>query len=298
MTPIVILCGATASGKTRLALDLASKWNAEIVSADSGQVWRELDIGTAKPTPEEQRAILHHLIDVANPDEYFNAARYVALADKAITDISARGKLPLVVGGTGLYLKILLHGLCEAPPQDQETRAKLERRIGGKGLAALYAELQGVDPETAQKIHANDTTRIVRALEVFELTGYPLSHFHKQHRSQKPRYAARWFGLPCDRAVLNERIDKRVDWMIANGWTEEVRELLKFCSADSQALRSTIGYPQIVAHLRGEISLEEAAARIKIFTRQFAKRQMTWFGADKNIEWIDPNALPTLKQFT
>lgn len=287
MKKIVVICGPTASGKTQLAIELAQKWNAEIVSADSGQIWRELDIGTAKPTPEQRKQVPHHLIDVANPDEHFDASRYAELSDAAIANICERGKLPLVVGGTGLYLKILLHGLCEAPAQDEAVRAQLTARIEKEGLSILFEELKRVDPETAQKIHSNDTTRIVRALEVFEISGAPLSKFHKEHAFQKPRYEALQIGLLCDKKILHERIEKRVDWMMANGWTEEVRELLKFYSADSQALRGTIGHPQIVAHLRGELSLEEATEQIKTLTKQFAKRQMTWFRSDKTIQWMD-----------
>ncbi|MDO8528127.1 MAG: tRNA (adenosine(37)-N6)-dimethylallyltransferase MiaA [Deltaproteobacteria bacterium] len=287
MKKIVVLCGPTAVGKTKVALDLAEKCNAEIVSADSGQVWKELDIGTGKPTPADQKRVRHHLIDVVKPDEHFDVARYVELADQAIADIQQRGKLPLIVGGTGMYIKILLHGLCEAPAQDKALRKILEERIAKEGLPILFEELKKVDPETAQKIHSNDTTRVIRALEVYEISGLPLSYFHKEHGFKEPRYQALQIGLTCEKKILHQRIEKRVDWMIASGWTEEVRELFRFYSADMQSIRATLGYPQITAHLRGQISLEEAAAEIKKLTRQYAKRQMTWFRADKNIRWVE-----------
>ncbi len=283
---ILILCGPTAVGKSKVALELAEKFGGEIVSADSGQVWKELDIGTAKPSFADRQRVPHHLIDVATPGEHFDVARYVELADGAIKAILSRKHLPIVVGGTGLYIRILLYGLCEAPPQDQEIRRQLAGEMEEKGLTFLYDRLNAVDPETAKKIHPNDKTRIIRALEVYEITGYPLSHFHQSHRFQNQRYEARQIGLNCDRKILHENIERRVDWMIANGWAEEVRELLKFYPSDSQALQS-IGYKQLVQHLKGRFSLEEAVAEIKKQTRAYARRQLTWFRADKNIRWCD-----------
>ena len=287
MKKIVIICGPTASGKTRLAIELAQQHNGEIVSADSGQVWRELDLGTAKPTPEDQRRIPHHLIDVATPGEHFDVSQYVALADKAITDITGRGKMPFVVGGTGMYLRVLLHGLCEAPKQDAALRAQLEEKIKKEGLETLYQKLKEVDPVLASKINQKDKTRIIRGLEVYELAGAPLSLLQKKHKFEKPRYEALQIGILCAKKILHERIEKRIDWMIANGWTEEVRELLKFYPGEAQAFK-TIGYRQIIDHLRGKISLEETAAEIKKQTRLYAKRQGTWFRKDKTIQWLEP----------
>ena len=295
MKKIIILCGPTAVGKTGLALELAETFNAEIISADSQQVWRELDIGTAKPTPEEQSQVKHHLINVANPDEHFDVSRYVQLADEAIEDIYKCGRVPFVVGGAGMYIDTLLHGLCEAPPQDKILRQKLMMRLQQEGLPALLEELQKKDPETAQKLHPNDTTRIVRALEVFELSGSSLSHFHRQHAAQSPRYQALQIGLNCDRRLLHEKIERRVAWMIACGWTEEVRELLKFYSSQSQSMLS-IGYKQIVAHLKGEVGLEETILEIKKRTRAFARRQLTWFRGDKAMPWFEPSQKDPIKQ--
>lgn len=289
MRKSVILCGPTAVGKSKIALELADKLNAEIVSADSQQVWCELDIGTAKPSPADRAKVPHHLIDVANPNEHFDVSRYVGLADQAIQDIWDRGKLPLVVGGAGMYIQTLLYGLCEAPSQDPEIRKKIREEIEQKGLQPLYEQLQRIDPGVESRIHPNDKTRILRSLEVYELTGHPLSYFHHRHQNQKPRYEALQIGLNCDRTLLHKKIEKRVDWMMANGWVEEVRELLKFYSSESQALQS-IGYQQIVKHLRGEKLLEETTEEIKQTTRALARRQMTWLRAQEGLLWYEPGS--------
>lgn len=284
---LVVICGPTAVGKSKIALELAQRCGGEIVSADSQQVWKELDIGTAKPTPAERAFVPYHLIDVASPNEKFDVARYVELADRAIVDITKRGRLPIVVGGAGMYLRILLYGLCEAPPQDKMTRQRLTRQIEAEGLENLYTRFRKLDPEGAKNIHPNDTTRMIRALEVYQLTGYPISHFQQKHRFQKPRYMARQIGLNIDRKALHQNIERRVNWMIANGWVEEVRELLKFYPSDAQALQS-IGYKQIVQHLKGNGTLVETTAKIKQQTRAFARRQLTWFRGDPNIVWLTP----------
>lgn len=283
----VFLLGPTAVGKSALGLSLAEAFNGEIISADSQQVWRELDIGTAKPTPAECWRVPHHLIDAAVPGEHFDVSRYAVLADKAYEEISARGKVPFLVGGAGLYVRIFLYGLCEAPPQDPQVREELLLRVQKEGLESLYTELKKIDPTAEQKIHPNDKTRIIRSLEVYEQTGYPLSYFHEKHRSQTPRYPVLQIGLDLPREELHKRINSRVDWMMANGWDEEVRELLKFYSAGSQALQS-IGYKELVRHLRGELSREEVTEEIKKKTRGLARRQLTWFRGDQSIEWFDP----------
>lgn len=286
MQKIVILCGPTAVGKSALALEFAEKLNGEIISADSQQVWRELDIGTAKPSPAERKQVPHYLIDVASPDETFDVSRYAALADTAIAAITARGRLPIVVGGAGMYIRVLLYGLCEAPPQDLALRRQFAVRLEKEGLPALYEELKKIDPAAAQKIHPNDKTRTLRALEVHKITGKPISELQQAHAFRHPRYEALQIGLNCDRALLHEKISQRTDWMIANGWSEEVRELLKFYSPDSQALQS-IGYRQLVAYLQGHIPLEEAVQKIKQQTLSLARRQLTWFRADPKIHWMD-----------
>lgn len=292
MTHILILCGPTAIGKSALALELAQKLNGEIISADSQQVWRELDIGTAKPSPADRAKVPHHLIDVASPDEHFDVARYIALAEQAIEDISSRSRLPLIVGGAGLYIDSLLYGLCPAPPQDPKIRQLLMQRMEIDGVARLYEELQKTDPKRAQKIHPNDKTRIIRALEVYQISGKPLAEFHQRTWRKNPRYNFVQIGVTLPREELVKRIDQRLDWMMANGWDEEVRELLKFYPASSQALQS-IGYKQLVQYLQGEKSREEAIAEIKKATRAFAKRQMTWFRKN-NVAFLEPKAIASL----
>lgn len=296
---IIIICGPTAVGKSEIALKLAEKYGGEIVSADSQQVWRGLDIGTSKPTPEDLRRVPHHLIDVATPGEKFDVARWVELADTAIGGIRARGRIPFVVGGAGMYIQTLLYGLCEAPPQDSEIRMALRREIETDGLPSLYHRLSvidpgAVDPKVSGKIHPNDTTRILRSLEVFELTGLPLSHFHEVHRGRPPRIDAVQIGLDRNRAELHARIDHRVDWMMMNGWDEEVRDLFRFYSADAQAF-SSIGYRQIIRVLRGEMSRESAVEEIKKMTRQYARRQWSWFRRDGNIRWFGPGEIEKIE---
>lgn len=294
LAKVVIICGPTAVGKSKIGIYLAQKYNGEIVSADSQQVWRELDIGTAKPTPDDLRKVRHHLIDVATPGEKFDVSRWVALADAAIADIQERGKRVFVVGGAGMYLQSLLYGLCEAPPQDPEVRAALTEEMNEKGLGSLYSRLQTIDPGVETRIHSNDTTRIIRSLEVYELTGYPLSFFHEQHQKQKPRYDVIQIGIDADRATLYEKINRRVDWMMMNGWDEEVRELFRFYTGDAQAF-SSIGYRQIIGYLRGEISREWAIEEIKKVTRAYAKRQRTWFRRDSNIHWFGTEDLEKIE---
>lgn len=291
---IIIICGPTAVGKSEIALKLAEKYGGEIVSADSQQVWRGLDIGTAKPTPEHLRRVPHHLIDVATPGENFDVSRWVELADAAIFGIRARGRLPFVVGGAGMYIQTLLYGLCEAPPQDSEIRKTLCREIETGGLPSLYKRLVETDPVIAGRIHPNDTTRILRSLEVFELTGLPLSSFHEAHRLRPPGIDAVQIGLDRNRAELHARIDRRVDWMMMNGWDEEVRDLFRFYSADAQAFAS-IGYRQIIRYLRGEMSRESAVEEIKKRTRQYARRQLTWFRRDGNIRWFGPDEIEKIE---
>ncbi|MDO8494078.1 MAG: tRNA (adenosine(37)-N6)-dimethylallyltransferase MiaA [Deltaproteobacteria bacterium] len=287
MKPLLIICGPTAIGKSALAMELAEKIGGEIISADSGQVWRELDIGTAKPNFHDLRRVPHHLIDVVGPGDHFDASLYTQLADAAIASIIERGKQPILVGGCGLYIQVLLKGLCEAPAQDKEIREQLHQRLKEEGIEAMFASLQKCDPVTAGKIHPNDKTRIIRALEVYEITGEPLASFHEKHQFQKPRYEAKQFGLTCEREELYKRIEKRIDWMMSNGWDEETRELLRLYKADSQAMQC-LGYVQLVRYLRGELPLAEAVEEIKKQTRNYAKRQLTWFKKEKTIQWLSP----------
>ncbi len=288
MNSIIIILGPTASGKTAVSLDLARRFDAEIVSADSQQVWRGMDIGTAKANLTERGRIPHHLIDIMDPDEHFDAARFVACADEALADIAARRKRAFVVGGTGMYLRMLVHGLCEAPQQDKEFREKIEAEIKTAGLKKLHDRLREIDPEGALAIHPNDPTRITRALEIFELTGVPASEFRKLHGYGEQRYHALKIGLTVEREELYRRIDARIDTMMAEGLLDEVRGLMELYGPDCQGLRA-VGYREFVRHLLGEIPLEEAVTLAKRNSRRFAKRQLTWFRADEDITWFAPD---------
>lgn len=285
---IIIICGPTAVGKTSVSIALAKRFNGEIVSADSQQVWREMDIGTAKANLAVQSEVPHHLIDVAGPFEHFDAARFVEQADLAIEDITSREKNAFVVGGTGMYLRMLECGLCKAPPQDEEVRLKLKNEIELHGLQKLHDRLRDVDPESARVIHPNDHTRIVRALEILELSGKPASEFRKKHGYNERRYNTLKIGLNIDREELYTRIDQRIDKMLEEGLVDEVSGLLEKYGADIQGLKA-VGYREFVRHLIGEISLEEAIELAKRNSRRFAKRQLTWFRSDSEIKWFHPD---------
>ena len=284
---LLIICGPTASGKSELALRLAHDLDAEIVNADSMQIYSGLDVGTAKPTQEQQAEIRHHLIDVAKPAELFSAADFCAAADAAIRDIISRGKRVIVAGGTGLYIRALVKGLVDSPSGEGELRKALLNEAGRVGNAAMLEKLWQVDPELATVLHPNNLVRIIRALEVYQLTGIPLSDYQKKHAFATRRYEALQIGISIDRSVLYERIDGRVEQMLASGLLEEVRNLLAAgYGRDIKPLRS-IGYKEAVAHLSGDISAEEAARLIQRNTRHYAKRQLTWFKADPDILWFE-----------
>ncbi|OQA61644.1 MAG: tRNA dimethylallyltransferase [bacterium ADurb.Bin270] len=287
MKKIIVICGPTASGKSALAIFLAKGCSGEIVSADSQQIWRGFDIGTAKPFEEELREVPHHLIDICDPSERFDAEKFLRRADAAIDDISSRGMIPFVVGGTGMYLRMLEFGICEAPESDPALRAELESRAKAEGLAALYEELERVDPQSSSSIHPNDKIRIIRALEIFQLAGSPASEFRSGHEFSSRRYDALKIGLNIEREELYRRIDARVDSMMAAGLLEEVRALLDRYDSAAQPF-SAVGYKELVSHLAGEVSLDEAVRLIKRNSRRYAKRQMTWFRADSEIKWFEP----------
>lgn len=284
---VAVLAGPTAVGKTAVAVDLARQLGAEIVNADSLQVYRELDIGTAKPTPEERALVPHHLVDVVNPDEPYDAARYSQDARRVIAQLCARGVPPLIVGGTGLYIKALLHGLFGEGEAAPEVRQRLRQELQALGLAALYDRLRQADPETARRLAPGDTYRVVRALEVVEATGRPLSVFLAEHAFRDSPYETVKIGLVRPRDELYARIDQRVNLMLAAGWLEEVRRLLKRYGGQIKPLQS-LGYRHLVAFLKGEADWDEAVARIKQDTRRYAKRQLTWFRADPEVRWFQP----------
>ena len=280
-----MILGPTASGKTDLALRAAARAGAEILSVDSMQVYRGMDIGTAKPTPAERAAVRHHLIDVVDPDQPFAVARFVEMADAVIADAARRGVKLIATGGTPLYYKSLFEGLFEGPSADMELR----ERLRAMGNEALYERLKVVDPAAVQRIHLNDTRRIVRALEVFELTGRAISDWQQEWGGEK-RHPATWMGLSWDREVLNRRINARVKAMLAAGWLDETRGLIeKFGRLSGTAAEAT-GYAELTAHLRGRMSLEDAVEQIKIATRQLARRQMKWFRRFENVTWMPGDA--------
>ncbi|HKQ48184.1 MAG TPA: tRNA (adenosine(37)-N6)-dimethylallyltransferase MiaA [Phycisphaerae bacterium] len=281
---MILLLGCTASGKSAAALELASRLDAEILSIDSMQVYRRMDIGTAKPTPAERAAVPHHLIDVAEPGELFSVSRFVELADAAIADIHARGRRVLAVAGTPLYLMGLMYGLFDGPSADEAFRAHLRARASREGTPALHAELSKFDSKAAERIHPNDLKRIERALEVFHLTGRPLSEQQVQWEAGALRYPAIVVGIRRSREDVSRRIRLRVEAMIAAGLVEEVRSLANELGEQS---RQAVGYAEILTHLRGACSLGDAVERIKINTRQFAKHQRTWFRKFAMTRWID-----------
>ncbi|GLI39280.1 tRNA (adenosine(37)-N6)-dimethylallyltransferase MiaA [Geobacter hydrogenophilus] len=284
---LVIVQGPTASGKSALALELAERIGGEIVNADSMQVYRGMDIGTAKPSQEERRRVPHHLYDIVDPDVNFTAADFREHASRAITEIGRRGKRVVLVGGTGLYIRILTQGLVDSPGGDDNIRRELEDRAHSEGLESLHRRLAAVDPVAAARLHPNDGVRIVRALEVFLLTGRPLSAFQEEHRFADEPYRCLKIGISVERELLYRRVEERVDRMIAEGLVEEVRGLLSAGYPATLKAMGSIGYREICAHLAGGFSLDEAVRLIKQNTRQYAKRQMTWFRRDSEIIWVE-----------
>ena len=283
---LVLLAGPTATGKTARALALAETLGAEIVNADSMQVYRRMDIGTAKPDPGERARVPHHLLDVADPDEHFDAARYAALAREAVSGIHRRGRLPLVVGGTGLYMRALTRGLCESPAIPPEVRAALREECEARGAAALHGELSRVDPETAARLHPNDRQRVLRAIEVFRASGTPLSHLQAAHRFLHSPYRAVKIALERPREELHARIGARVSAMLAAGFREEVLGLIEAGYGCDLRPMQSLGYKEMCAHLAGALPLAEAAALIARETRRYARRQLTWFRGDPEFTWF------------
>ncbi|MGD9054889.1 MAG: tRNA (adenosine(37)-N6)-dimethylallyltransferase MiaA [Desulfobacterales bacterium] len=288
---IVVVCGPTGIGKTAVAIELARHFKGQIIGADSMQIYKYMDIGTAKPTAEEQARVVHHMVDIVAPDESFDAAQYAKRARQIIARLCEQDVLPFVVGGTGLYIKALLHGLFNDDASDSKVRAKLKAEAKTHGIEYLHQRLRRLDPEAAQRLHPNDTYRILRALEVVEASGKSISHHHRQHGFTEQPFDALKIGLEMERELLYERINKRVDAMFAAGFFDEVKHLLaRGYAADLKAMQS-IGYRHLVDTIRGRISLAECMRTLKRDHRRYAKRQLTWFNADPEIAWKTPGQL-------
>ncbi|OGR31256.1 MAG: tRNA (adenosine(37)-N6)-dimethylallyltransferase MiaA [Desulfuromonadales bacterium GWD2_61_12] len=285
--PVVVLCGPTAAGKTALSLRLAERWPVEIVSADSRQVYRCLDIGTAKPTREERAAVPHHLIDVVDPDEDFTVHDFVRLGREAIAGIVERGRLPLLVGGTGLYIRALTGGLAAVPGGDEGLRKRLIAAEAAGGAGTLHRQLQVVDPLLAERLKPGDRLRIVRALEVYRLSGRRLSEFQAEHAFAESPYRLLVIGLTTARDELYRRIDRRSEQMFTDGLLAETANLLRQGYARQLKSLRTIGYREAVRALDGELSVAEALALVQRESRRYAKRQLTWFGHLPEIIWVD-----------
>ncbi len=297
---LICICGPTASGKTALSVALAKQLHTEIISADSMQIYRGMDIGTAKPTAAERQSVPHHLLDVCAPGEPFSVARYVELADAAAQDVLSRGMVPIVAGGTGLYMDALIEcSTFSGDETDLSVRKKYQRMAAELGNEAVHACLAKVDPEGADRLHPNNLKRVIRALEVYEQTGMTIDAFNRLHKRPAPKYAALKIGVcPAERQTLYDRIDRRVDQMLADGLLEETKRLL-----DSGALAGTaaqaIGYKELLGYLQGEEPLADCVALLKQRSRNYAKRQLTWLKRDDNIHWIYYNngeELPAILQ--
>jgi tRNA dimethylallyltransferase len=291
MQPILAIVGATATGKSALAMELAAELGGEIVSADSLQVYRGLDLGTAKPSAADRARVPHHLVDILEPDELYSAGEFARRARAAIVEIEMRGRTPIVVGGSGLYLRALLRGLSPLPPGDPEVRAALRSRLEAEGLAALREELARIDPKTAARLTAGDTQRVLRALEVECVTGRPLSAWLDEQPFGTQAIAAVQIGLTLPRSILYDRIAGRVVWMMEAGWLGEVAGLLQLGLSPRLPAFQAIGYRQLVRHLEGDGSLEQAIAEIVRETRRFAKRQETWFRKEPDVTWFSAQEL-------
>jgi tRNA dimethylallyltransferase len=281
---LLVIAGPTACGKTAAAIELARHFDGELVGADSVQVYRGFDIGSAKPTLDELGGVAHHLVDVLDPDQDVDAVAYANLADSAIRDIRDRGRLPIVVGGTGLWIRALVRGLVDVPPVDPDVRRRLEKTAAYGGAPALHARLGQVDPISADAVHPNDTLRIVRALEVYEQTGRPLGTLRAEHALGAPRYRAMLIVLDTDREQHGAVIERRAKQMLDAGWVDEVRSLRARWGDDMRPFGS-VGYRDVLAHVRDEVPLEETLRRVRKSTRVYARRQRTWFKSEPGVSW-------------
>ena len=286
LKPVVVLVGPTAVGKSRVAVEVAKAFETEVLTADSRQVYRGMDVGTDKPIPEERQAVPHRLIDLVNPDEPFNTGLYRRQALNEIERLHRDLRLPLVVGGTGLYVRTLIKGLCDAPPSDPIVRAALRQDAKDQGHDRLYARLVAVDPVAAARLHPRDESKVIRALEVYQLSGRRMSEFQEGHRFAERPFSVLIIGLNRDRSALYRRIEERIDWQLAHGLIEETTQLLaQGYQRDSAAMKG-LGYRHVAEHLAGEYDAAEMVRRFKLDTRHFSKRQMTWFRKEPGIQWL------------
>lgn len=288
---VIVICGPTASGKTALSIELAKKINGEIVSSDSMQIYKYMDIGTAKPTQEEMQGIQHYLLDFVEPNQRYSVAEFKKDAENAIEQILAKGKVPIIVGGTGLYVDSLIYGIeYQDIKLDENYRAELEKKVEKEGLETLYIEAQKIDPQAVEKISENDKKRILRILEIYHATGKNKTQQEIKSRKNGVKYDYKVFAINMDREKLYERINKRVDIMIEQGLIEEVENLLKKYNEFPTAMQG-LGYKEVVEYLENKISKEEMIEKIKRETRRYAKRQLTWFRKNKQTIWIGPHDL-------
>ncbi len=285
---LVIITGPTAAGKSSLAIDMALYFHGEIVNADSMQVYRGMDVGTAKPSIKERMGIPHHLLDIVDPDENFNAAIYRSFAEPILKEIASRNTVCFVVGGTGLYIKALLGGLFKSPPTDYDLREKLHQESATRGLQSLYEQLKVLDPESALNIHPHDKTRIIRALEIIHLTGQPFSSLIRNHQFKERAFQTLKISLDVDREVLYHRINNRSLVMLQTGLIEETQRLLDMGYTSELKAMKSLGYRHVIRYLNNEWDFEELVRKLQTDTRRYAKRQLTWFRADPEMIWIDP----------
>ena len=287
MKNIICIAGPTASGKTALAVELAKELNGEVVSCDSMYVYKRMNIGTAKPTLEEMGGIVHHMIDVAEPDEDFSVSRYCEMAGPIVDDIVARGKTAIIAGGTGLYMDSLIRGNDFAPFPSTGVRESLEAKADAQGIETLMEQLRSVDPDTAARLHLSDRKRIIRALEVYLETGETMTSHNLRTQAIAPRYQPVWFGLEDEnRQDLYNRIDRRVEIMLEQGLIREIRELLDRGIPKKCTAMQAIGYKEFLAALDGHCTIEEAAAQVQQSSRHYAKRQLTWFRRNPHMHWL------------
>lgn len=291
---LIVLTGPTAVGKTELSIKLAKAINGEIISADSIQVYKHFDIGSAKITTAEMDGVPHHLIDILEPQESFNVATFKEMALAAVKDITSRGAIPIITGGTGFYIQSLIYDINFTDNQDDGYRATLEALLKAKGPEHLHQMLGDIDPESAEAIHFNNSKRVIRALEYYHQTGTKISTHNAEERGKESPYNFAYFVLNCDRSILYDRIDKRVDIMLEQGLVNEVKSLVDTYNLTKDMVSMQgLGYKEIFAYLRGEISLDEAIYILKRDTRHFAKRQLTWFKRERDVIWLDKDTHTT-----